>query len=516
VKSLVFTLSSTLLLLYPGLANAQETVPPKGVPVTTTVLDQSFPSPDLISPSDGSVTNNPREPFSFRRVGEVASHITLDHYDLYLDGSLLAQGISHTLASTQEYYFYIVERKDEIFNIYPKFDMAEGYHTWNVNAYSTVGVSSGTGTWRFFIDSITPFIKLNRVDNNRLNWDTRDPSTIPPVQNRYVYVNRADPLLTGEVESNANLQFTVICPPVGQCQNINQTFNYPDGTFQYRLYDLIPNQTYSVYLSATDAAGNSSILPVFYLIYSTLPPGVRPTPPVTPTTPAVPPALPPPAPIITPPGLSEIFSPAQFLPVPPSAPTPPPAELPRPAPAFNLGLLLVIILVFGLPLHLAMSQFGTRTDIGMTHKFLFVLLFPFVGRKQHTTYPFTTIEAYDPADHFNTLSHTISDILGQYSLPEKLPPKVLIRAFHQKRLFKPTIFANQLTTLCIFLKLKDHENTLQRLENFSMSKRAYPLIAGILTSSIALFIMPSYSLVIYLYLCLQAGFSEYIYPKINR
>ena len=518
---LALSLLSSLIWTQSILAQTTIEVTPDGLPVSASVPEQAFNPPTLIAPSNNSVTNNPREPFSWRRSDPLPS-TPLDHHDFYIDDSLFAQGIPDGITKT-EFYFYTIERIDDVFHLYLKTDLSEGYHTWKVISYNSSGLSSQSETWTFYIDSVSPFIKLNTVDNNDLNWDTRDLTTIPGVELRYLYVTQ-DPLLSGETEPGVNLQYTLLCPTgISSCTSPTQTYNYPDGNFQHRFYGLLPNRTYTVYLSATDAAGNSVIFPVFYLIHLSGPAGIFPPgapvtpiiPPVTPPAPALP-ILPVPTTIIEPPALSEIFIPAEFLPVPPSAPTPPPATLVIKPEPFNFIPLLLILLVIGLPLHLAMTQFGTATKFALTHKFLLILLYPFIGKKKFMTHPFTSVELYDTFITYRSFAHTVSDILGQYSLPEPLPKSVFVKAYHRDRKFKHVIIpGGRFANACLFLQPEPHPSVLERLQKQSMRIRPFPLGLGIMTSAVALFFIPSYGLVLYLYLCLQATFSEYFYPKIG-
>ena len=506
-----------LIITNPHSVNAVQLSSASATPVSATIVDQSFASPQLIAPSDGSVTKNPQEPFSWRRPSPLPRYYPLDHYDLYLDGALLAQGIKDDLTLTQEYYYYFIERKGDIFNLFPKFNMAEGYHTWNVVAYNTGEVSSGTGIWKFYIDSQIPYIKLISADNNRLSWDSRSPNSIPSIAKRYLYVG-TDPLLTGEVEPGANLQFTLLCPQgVPSCDSITQTFNYSDGKFSHRFSNLLPNKAYAVYLSVTDSAGNSYTFPVFYLIHFLGGPLSFIIPPALVIRPPEAPLLPQPTGVITPPSMSELFPPSEFLPVPPPSPTPPPTKpdtLPSPHAALLPFILAFILIIFGLPTHLAMSQFGTATPLPQTIKFILILLFPFIGNKKYQTHPFTTLEFFNPVNSLH-IKTVISDINGRYSLPPQLPKTVFVKAGHHKRLFKPSLISSDLLPKsCIYLYSRDHQNTLERLQQYSMNTRSIPLFVGTITSSISLLISPTHIGILYLYLCLQATFSEYIYLKI--
>ncbi len=502
---------------------------PSGIPVSAQIQEQTFNPPQLISPGNNTTSNNQRERFSWLRPSPLPV-TPLSHYDFYLDGQLFASNVPDNIINT-EYYYYNIRREDNTFFLDPRTNLGNGYHTWKVVAYNQNNISSESDTWTFYIDSTAPYIRLNKVDKNTLHWDSRDEDTIPPVDQRYLYVTQ-NPLLEGETEDFANLQFTLLCPInyPGTCTSTTEVYNYPDGEFKHRFYNLIPNYTYTVYLSATDASNNSYTFPPFYLIFLSGSSGISPTPPIvtppaptTPTTLITPPVVPTAPPFLLPspttPQLpitfKEIFSPAEFLPVPPQAPTPPPKTYtPIKKTPFNPIPLLLLIIVFGLPTHLAMSQFGTATPLKLTHKFIFSLIFPFIGNKKNKTLPFTSIDFYDPLVTYKVWHSTVSDSLGKFSIPGNIPKNLYIKASKLKFKYVPNILpGKKLIYTCIFLSKKDKVNFLENTQELSYRLRGIPLMFGVITSAIALYFIPSYLLVIYLYLCLQAGFSEYYYTS---
>ncbi|HEX9007959.1 MAG TPA: hypothetical protein VF837_01740 [Patescibacteria group bacterium] len=490
--------------------------------VTATVPEQSFNPPILLTPGNNNATNQPKIEFSWKRPSPLPA-TPLDHYDLYIDDSLFAQGLSDSL-TTQDFYFYTVHRVDDIFFLDLKNNIAEGYHHWFVVAYNSTGLAEYSETWTFYVDSIPPHIKLISADNQILNWTSENPSTIPSVDHRYLYVSQ-NPLLTGDIEPYANLQFTLLCPyGVPSCTSLTQTFSYSSGHWQNRFYDLLPNKAYTVILSSTDSAGNSIIFPQFYLIFLSGPKGAftpspsvpvaTPVPPSIPVTPSI--TLPTPTTVTLPPTLSEIFIPAEFLPVPPTAPALPPISAPTTkVPSLNLSLLLILIII-GLPLHLAMTEFGRAIDALDTVYFLAVLIFPFFFKKRHRSYPFTTITLYDPQNLVNPWQKIVTDINGYFSYKDNFPKRLLIKASSFNKDFKPVLENSEMLPIsCLFLMPKGRENTLESLQHLSYGTRIIPLLIAIITSSIYLYYLPSYFPLIYLYLSLQTGFSEYLYPKIT-
>ncbi|KKS62147.1 MAG: hypothetical protein UV30_C0022G0003 [Candidatus Collierbacteria bacterium GW2011_GWF1_42_50] len=224
--------------------------------VTAEIISQEFNPSTLISPSDNSTTNNPREALVWKRPSPLPA-TPLHHYDVYLDGQVFAASVSDSITS-QVYYYYTIRRDNDTFYLDTNFDFAQGYHTWKVVAYTTAGTSASSETRTFYIDSIYPFITLKKVDRQTLNWSTTDLTTIPDINQRDLTVTAVNPLLTGSVEPYANMQFILICPQnILNCTNQIYQGNYPTGSWQHRFYGLIRGLVYTVYLSATDAGGHN-------------------------------------------------------------------------------------------------------------------------------------------------------------------------------------------------------------------------------------------------------------------
>ena len=135
-----------------------------------------------------------------------------------------------------------------------------------------------------------PIIILQAVDKTTMYWATNDPFTIPAYQYRHLTVTTKNPLPSGKIEALSNFKLSLICEgstltgvakaagplgseaegglnPYENCKNQTTTTNDPDGEWKHRFRNLEPNITYSAYLSATDAAGNSNIFPTFTITY---------------------------------------------------------------------------------------------------------------------------------------------------------------------------------------------------------------------------------------------------------
>jgi len=478
--------------------------------VNATVLSTTFNPPILISPYNNSVTKNTRESLVWQRPSPLPL-TPLHHYDVYLDGQIFAASVSDSITS-QTYYFYTITRSDNTFTLSFNTDLAQGYHTWSVTAYDTTGVNVSSTTWTYYIDSVAPDISLQKVDSQTFHWTTADTSTIPDISLRHITVGNPNPLLSGTVEPYANFQIVLMCPQnILNCHDQTWQGNYPTGLWQNRFYGLIRGLVYTVYLSATDAAGNSTVFPDFYLVYGP----VTPTPSATLTPTASP--TPPIAPSATPTPTLEI-TPTPFIPVPPIAPTPPVFNNnAQPVKTFNYFVILLILLVIGLPLHLLMTAFGAEISFANLPQFLFTLFFPFIGRKNYQTTPFTTLQFYDPEKLDTSWQTKISDINGFYRLPSPIPAKLFTKVICVGRRWSNVILSGGLlASVCLFPIRETPPTASDRLHHNCLTLRSLPLALACLTSALCLYLEPNYVYLIYLYLSLQLVFSEYLYPKISK
>ena len=482
--------------------------------VSATILSTTFDPPILVSPDNNANTNNPRIQLVWKRPTNLP--ITpLHHYDVYLDGRVFAASVSDSITS-QNYYFYNINRNGSTFYLSPTSDLAQGQHSWSVTAYNTSGTHISSETRTFYLDSTTPFITLKKVDRQTLNWSTTDYNTIPDINLRDLSVFTPDPLLTGSVEPFANMQIILMCPQnILNCHNQTYQGNYPTGQWQHRFYGLLRGLVYTVYLSATDAGGNSVIFPEFYLAY-----GVRtPTPSaiITPKptiTPEVSPTL-----TVTPEPTPEIeVPPIPYTPVPPVAPTPPIYATQVP-PAVNItsSIWFLILLAVGLPLHLLMATYGAKISFLRIFRFIYLLLFPFLGKKEYQTVPFATIEMYDPEKLDSPWQTKIADVNGNYHLISPLLSQIFVKISSTGRLWNNVIIESTiLPQTCLIPLFEDTKTTANRLQHLSLRFRSLPLIIACLTSGLAMTIQPNYFFLIYLYLSLQLAFSEYLYPKLSK
>jgi len=509
IKSLVISSFVCIVLfgVQPSLVIADTEYSTGSAAVSAEVISQTFNPPVITAPLNNSVTSNPREPMVWQRPNPIPV-TPLHHYDVYLDGNIIAYSISDSITS-QTYYSYSVYRQNNTFSFYLSSNLSDGYHTWQVVAYNTYGSYASSDTITFYVDATAPFIKLSKVDNQTLNWDTSIPSSIPGNNQRNISVSNANPLLSGTVEPFANMQIILMCPQnIPNCQNQTWQGNYPTGTWQHRFYNLIKGIVYTVYISATDAGGNSTVFPEFYLAY-----GIT-----TPTSGAII------TPITPPTGISpeppEIITvPTPFVPIPPVSPTPPVFEFQSTSPKTipSTQNILCLLLAIGLPLHLVLSLFGAKIGISNIIRFFTVLFFPFLKNKRFQTLPLSVINLYDPDRLNDPWCTVISDIKGYFNLKESLLNRYFVNITCTGRQWKNVIIQSEIILKSCFYTAKiSSPNTLERLRMLSLTTRSIPLIVACITSAYCLINQPSYFFLAYLFISLLLVFSEYLYPRISR
>ncbi|HSV94686.1 MAG TPA: hypothetical protein VLH94_01755 [Spirochaetia bacterium] len=497
--------------------------------VSATVIGTTTNAPILVSPDNNAAINTNRPSLVWKRPDPLPA-TPLHHYDVYLDDDLLATDISDSITS-QTYYFYTIRRDNDTFYLEMTSDLDQGYHTWSVKVYDTSGTSASSETRTFYIDSIFPYILLETVDTRTLNWNTSISESIPEINNRNVLINNANPLLSGKVEPYANMVITLVCPQnIPNCQNQTYQGNYPTGIWQHRFNNLARGYIYTVSIAATDAGGNSTTFPEFYLIYGTVTPTpsaiitpkptatIKPTPKISPTpTPPTATISATVSPTITPPEPTpELITP--FVPYAPPAPTPPmiPSLAPEKANFFTQYWLLMLF-VIGLPTHIFLTFYGAKIQFTNFFNFIFTLFFPFLGKKDYQTVPFSTIEMYNPEKLDSAWQKKVTDINGYYSLSSPLLNSIFVKITSTGRYWKNIIIKGSiLPNSCLFPILEDSQITSDRLQILSMRFRSIPLFLACLTSSIGLVTQPNYFYLIYLYLSLHLVFSEYLYPKISK
>lgn len=500
--------------------------------VSASVPSSSFFGPTLISPPDNHATNSARTSFIWKRPSPLPESSSLHHYDLFIDNTVFASGVPDSLTS-QDFYFYTASASSGYFYVRLKQDQTQGYHTWRVAVYDDLGQNTATGNWTYYIDSISPFISLTKVNSTTYTWDTSVSGSIPEESQRYITISSNSPKLSGKVETNANFQFSLVCPSgaPSSCSNQSWVSNSTDGNWEQQLSNLTANINYSVQLSATDATNNTTIFPTFYLKYvtsstitSTLTPTTLPSSTLSPS-----PTLPPLTSTITPsqtplplssitltppPDLAAQLTPTQFMARTPPAPTPPPKKQAAVVEGSNnLKLLLIILLCLGLPTHLLLSGFGLGINSKDSLVFVLIYGFPFLRRKNAQTRKFSRVILYDTKNPSKPVYRTLTDTNGEYFIPKELPDRLFVRVTKPTYYWKDQIInRNIIFSSCLVTYQKKLLTEKENLQSYVYDNlRPIPLAVAVITSGACMYLLRNTYTAIYFYLTLQYIYSEYFY-----
>ncbi|OGD79192.1 hypothetical protein A2368_04115 [Candidatus Collierbacteria bacterium RIFOXYB1_FULL_49_13] len=468
-------------------------------------------SPILITPCDNCVTRNRFEQFSWWRsdLNNVA------YYQLILDHVIIADHIlPHTSQDSAGYLTQVTAEK-VFLNL--KTALPEGAHVWLVRAV-VEDAHADSETWHFTVDTTNPIIILQAVDKNVFYWATNDPASIPPADQRHLKVTTANPLLSGKVEAYAAFKLSLVCPPAtSSCDHQTITIVDTDGNWEHRFYGLLPDVTYTAYLSATDAAGNSNYFPEFTITYTPgglrfppfiIPPGViKPTLSPTPS----------PSPQPLPPTYIKELIPYRTAP-----PAPPVTEIPQPSAPLITDSHLTLIIVWGLLIHLLACLIGFQVSPFFIPTFFSALLFPYLRRHNGLTSraSFVRLMVYSASDKPQLLKRVYSQATATFRLDLSQHDLVLIKAFRAGFTPFSALFYTQPQqpfTYLLPLVRKDRQSLQDNFLGFVIWIRILPLLIAILTSSYALAIFKTLDLFLlsYLFISLYLLFIEYLYPRIK-
>jgi hypothetical protein len=262
------TILFLLVLTWSGAQSIQAQPSPK---VTARIPDDWPPHPAiLISPDNGSFSNNPAPLFSFYKAKDDNS--TIWYYQLFLNDNLIISQLAAMVdyldtgpTSTYGAGYTLWGETDKI-SFKLKEPLIEGNYIWKIRAYDTYGNWVDSAVWTFTVDLTPPQIIINRVDQHTdLNLSSKDPESIPP--NTLFVIDSGQPKIVGRSEPSAALKLTL----EGQDQLINLlTTADEQGFFEFDLKSLSPG-TYTVTISASDAAHNTTTLESFQISLKTSP-----------------------------------------------------------------------------------------------------------------------------------------------------------------------------------------------------------------------------------------------------
>ena len=509
--SILIILFSCLLIFVSSIQAADNPQSSGDITVSATIVGTgtAVSIPNLHSPVDGYVTNNPDQQFSWQR-----STGDLMHYTFYLDDIAIISGITHEPAQDKTEWLATVDSSYVYFSL--KAPLSEGSHRWSVRAQGSIN-HAYSQTWHFTIDTTPPLIVLQAVDKNIMYWSTAIVNSIPFETKRHLIVTNDSPLLSGQIETYTNLKISMVCPVVSlNCQSKSTITTHLTNHWESRLDNLVPDLEYIIYLTATDLAGNVTSFPVFYIVF---PSG----------TGQIITATPPPSIDISPPPIPSIYPPTEDIKLgsyfrqPPPVPTLPPSSLA--APTFskvNLGEALpylYFLILFGLIIHLAMTLYGAKIKLVKIPSFLLDLMIPIIGKKPYSISPyFTTVEIFDPGRLNQAYSIAVTNVVEKTGL--KIPPlkQVFIRLTRPGyEDLKAIVKESQIDPdTSIKMKPKDHPSTLERLQLLCLRTRVVPLMIANITSGLVLAISPNYYVLTYFLISLNLSYNKYIFPRITN
>ena len=234
MRLLPVLLAIFLALTFFSRAYAQSTLSAtESATVTATVPERNEPdAPTLISPANSSTINSVAPTFIFN---PSLGATVVGHYQLWIDGSKNTDHIpAYNLTITTNALTALTE----------------GIHTWFIKAIGSNGINRNSATWTFTIDTTAPPLTLSFVAGQNY---TGQPT-----------LTTADrtPAFIGESEVNASVSIALS----GSSTSVNlDTTAGTNGQFTALPSFNLPPETYTVSISASDPAGNTTSLPSFTL-----------------------------------------------------------------------------------------------------------------------------------------------------------------------------------------------------------------------------------------------------------
>ncbi|MDZ4229173.1 MAG: hypothetical protein U1C50_02870 [Patescibacteria group bacterium] len=266
-----------LLLASPALAVVN---PQSGSAAVTATVPADPDTPVLISPANNATISTTAPSFIFNPAG---GEVIINHYQLWIDGHKDTSPIRQSLST-------IVTQALTA--------LTEGSHIWSITAVADNGRTRNSTTWTFTIDITAPLILVNQVAEHQTSLSSLD---LTPWQKEVSFTTSDRyPIIKGQSEALAFL--TINFSGTGVSETVSTTIG-ADRLFSLKPNIALPLGRYAVAVSSSDAAGNNTSLPSFYVDI------------VAPTASRVTISLPPPlpdfsftVPVIVPPTLPQIIT----------------------------------------------------------------------------------------------------------------------------------------------------------------------------------------------------------------
>lgn len=234
-----------VLLLFLFSINPVNAANPATNSATVTATVPQFAEPDmpvLISPANNATLSTTAPMFIFNPSW---GQTYVDHYQLWLDGNLNTNNISQST---------------NIIMINALTSLTEGQHTWMIKAIGSNTLNRNSATWGLTIDVTAPLILINQIAGQDVSLSSLDLTTIPA--SLIISTSQTEPIFNGQSETNAQISLSLTTAT----NSINSTIaTNPDKTFSLKPKNSLIPGNYLVIISATDAAGNTTTLPVWTL-----------------------------------------------------------------------------------------------------------------------------------------------------------------------------------------------------------------------------------------------------------
>lgn len=253
----LFLLASVIYLLHPAVAYAT-TDPKTSTPSATATVpsfvvpaDEVAPtSPILLRPADNATLSDPHPEFVWRPSTDPNGNTIV--YTVYLNNIATYLGISNLGNSSGANYTARIDGNEV--KLLPTVDLPDGTYQWYVTATDTTGNTARSATWTLTIDTLSPPLTLLDLDIYHL------PIIV------------ADAIF--DIAGPKDVYFTFLTDPFSQIsltlvnQATSAVFLLRQGSAsngQATLYQHLDLGTYRVTAASFDPAGNSTLLPDFFL-----------------------------------------------------------------------------------------------------------------------------------------------------------------------------------------------------------------------------------------------------------
>lgn len=219
---------------------------------------QELPTPILVSPVNGSYLSDPNITFVYNKVNNTEN--TLSHYQLYLNNQLKVQEIPVNQDSINTDQYQCVVNNDQ-YNLTLKQPLSDSIYNWKIRIVDTNDNYADSALWTFSLDTQGPILIINQVgsENKELGYSSKTPTEIPT--QTMLSTNDPRPVFAGRSEPGSQIRIVLK-------NSQNKTTILRGSAKQQGYFEIYPstnliNDTYTITVSSSDSAGNTTLLPDF-------------------------------------------------------------------------------------------------------------------------------------------------------------------------------------------------------------------------------------------------------------